>query len=178
MQVISKYKKKIRILLYLIDIFSKCAWVVPFKKKGINIANGFLSIIDSLERKPNRISVDQGSEFYSKSFKKLSEDNNIKMHSKYHEEKSAVAETFIRTLKNKIYKHKTTVSKNVYFDVVIDITEKYNSIIHIIKWSLKWSPKWSQILMLNLILMLNTMLILILKILNSKQSIMLELQST
>ena len=86
MQVISKYNKEIRILLYLIDIFSKYAWVIPFWKKGINIANGFLSIIVGLEKKPNRISVDQGSEFYSKSFKNLSEDNDIKMRSKYNEE--------------------------------------------------------------------------------------------
>ena len=121
MQVISKYNKEIRILLYLIDSFSKYAWVIPFWKKGINIANGFLSIIVGLERKPNRISVDQGSEFYSKSFKNLSEDNDIKMRSKYNEEKSVVAETFIRTLKNKIYKHTTTVSKNIYFDVIIDL---------------------------------------------------------
>ena len=103
-----------------------------FLKKGIDIAHGFLSIIDSLERKPNRISVDQGSEFQSKSFTKLSEDNDIKMHSKYNEEKSVVGEIFIRTLKNKIYKHMATVSKNVYFYVIIDITEKYNNIIRII----------------------------------------------
>ena len=54
------------------------------------------------------------------------------MHSKYNEEKSVVGEIFIRTLKNKIYKHMKTVSKNVYFYVIIDITEKYNNIIRII----------------------------------------------
>ena len=40
------------------------------------------------------------------------------MYSTYYEGKSVIAERFIRTLKNKIYKHMTAVSKNVYFDVL------------------------------------------------------------
>ena len=43
---------------------------------------------------------------------------------------SVVAERFIRTLKSKIYKHMTAVSKNVYFDVLDDIVDKYNNIYH------------------------------------------------
>ena len=52
------------------------------------------------------------------------------MYSTYDEEKSAVAERFIRTLKNKIFKHMTAISKNVYFDVLDDIVNKYNSTVH------------------------------------------------
>ena len=52
------------------------------------------------------------------------------MYSTYNEGKSAVAERFIRTLKNKIYKHMTAVSKNVYFDVLNDIVDKYNKTYH------------------------------------------------
>ena len=44
--------------------------------------------------------------------------------------KSVVAERFIRTLKNKIYKHMTAISKNVYFDVLNDIVDKYNNTYH------------------------------------------------
>ena len=47
------------------------------------------------------------------------------MYSTYNEGKSVAAERFIRTLKKKIYKHMTTVSKNVYFDVLDDIVNKY-----------------------------------------------------
>ena len=47
--------------------------------------------------------------------------SNIEMYSPYNEGKSVVAERFIRTLKNKIFKHMTVVSKNVYFDVLDDI---------------------------------------------------------
>ena len=52
------------------------------------------------------------------------------MYSAYNEGKSVVAERFIRTLKNKLYKHMTTVSKNVYYDVLDDIVKKYNSARH------------------------------------------------
>ena len=61
--------------------------------------------------------VDQGCEFCNNSFKKWLEDNDIKTSSTYNERKSVVAEIYIKTLKNKILKHMTAVSKNVYFDV-------------------------------------------------------------
>ena len=56
--------------------------------------------------------------------------NNIEMYSTYIEGKSVVAERFIRTLKNKIFNHMTAVSKNVYFDVLDDIVNKYNNTVH------------------------------------------------
>ena len=69
MQSLSKYNKGIKYLLCAIDLFSKYAWVVPIKdKKGVSIVNAFQKII-SEGRKPNKIWVDQGSEFYNNSFK-------------------------------------------------------------------------------------------------------------
>ena len=71
MQLISKYEKRIRYLLCTIYIFSKYAWVVPLKdKKGAAIVNALQSILDNSKRKPNKIWVDQGSEFYNNAFKK------------------------------------------------------------------------------------------------------------
>ena len=52
------------------------------------------------------------------------------MYSTHNEGKSVVAERFVRTLKNKIYKHMTAISKNVYFDVLDDIVDKYNNTYH------------------------------------------------
>ena len=52
------------------------------------------------------------------------------MHSTHNEGKSVVAERFIRTLKNKIYKYTTDISKNVYFDVLNDIVDEYNNTYH------------------------------------------------
>ena len=56
--------------------------------------------------------------------------NNIKMYSSYNEGKSVVVERFIRTLKNKIFKHMTAISKNIYFDVLDDIVDKYSNLVH------------------------------------------------
>ena len=52
------------------------------------------------------------------------------MYSTHNEGKSVVTERFIRTLKNKIYKHMKATSKNVYFDVLNDIVDKYNNTCH------------------------------------------------
>ena len=52
------------------------------------------------------------------------------MYSTYNEGKSVVTERFIRTLKNKIFKHITVISKNIYFDVLDDIVNKYNNTVH------------------------------------------------
>ena len=98
-------------------------------KKWSSIVNAFQKII-SEGRKPKKIWVDQGSEFYNNSFKIFLKINNIEMDSTYNEGKFVVAERFIRMLKNKIFKHVTAASKNVYFDVLDDIVHKYNKIVH------------------------------------------------
>ena len=117
MQLISNFNKESRFLLCVVDIFSKYAWVVPLKdKKGITITNAFQKILKESNRKPNKIWVDKGSEFYNNSFKKCLKDNDIEMYSTHNEGKSVVAERFIRTLKAKIYKYLTSVSKTVYID--------------------------------------------------------------
>ena len=88
------------------------------KDKGVSIFNAFQKILKQSDRKPNKIWVDQGSEFYNNVFKKWLKDNDISMYSTHNEGKSVFAERFIRTLTNKIYKHMMAVSKNVYFDVL------------------------------------------------------------
>ena len=120
-----------RYILCAIDLFSKYAFFVPLKdKRGTTIANAFQIVLDSSKRKPNKIWVDQGSEFYNNVFKRWLKDNDIEMYSTHIEAKSVVAERFIRTLKNKIYKLMTAVSKNVYFDVLDRIVDKCNSTNH------------------------------------------------
>ena len=131
MQLLSRYNKGIRFLLYVIDVFSKYAWVIPLKdKKGVSIATAFQSILKQSNRKPNKIWVDKGSEFYNASFKKWLQDNDIVMYSTNNEGKSVVAERFIRMLKSKIYKHMTSIPKNVYIDKLNDIVDEYNNTYH------------------------------------------------
>ena len=81
------------------------------------------------DRKPNKIWVDKGSEFYNNSFKKWQwlQENDIAMYSTHNKGKSVVAERFIRTLNNNIYKYMTSLSKNVYIDKLDDIVNKYNN---------------------------------------------------
>ena len=87
MQSLSKCNKGIKYLLCTIDLFSKYAWVIPIKdKKGTSIVNAFKKIISEKSeaeskgrRKPNNIWVDQGIEFYNKSFKEFLKINNIEM---------------------------------------------------------------------------------------------------
>ena len=100
----SKYNKEIGFLLYAIDLFSKHAQVVPINdKKGVTFVNAFQKLLDSSERKPNKMWVDQGSEYYNFQFENFLKGNNIEIYSTYNEGKSVIAERFIRTLKNKIY---------------------------------------------------------------------------
>ena len=131
MQLLSRYNKGIRFLLCVIDIFSKYPWVVSLKdKKGVSIVTAFQNILKKSNRKPNKIWVDKGSEFHNASFKKWLQDNNIVMYSTHNEGKSVVAERFLRTLKSKIYKHMTSISKNVYIDKLDDILDEYNNAYH------------------------------------------------
>ena len=133
MQSLSKYNKGNKYLLFAIDLLSKYMWVVPIKdKRGTSIVNAFQKII-SKGKNPNKIWVDQAREFKDfkdNSFKDFLKINNFEMYSTYNEGISVVAERFIRTLTNKIFKHMTAISKNVYFDVLDDIVNEYNNTVH------------------------------------------------
>ena len=105
-------------------------------KKGITITNAFQKILDgsnrrrqsqSEGRKPNKIWVDKGSEFYNSFFKKWLKDNDTQMYLIDNKGKSVLAERLIRTLKTKIYKYMTSISKNVYIDKLDDIVNEYNN---------------------------------------------------
>ena len=131
MQLISKFNKGFRFVLCVINIFSKYAWVVPLKdKKGVSIVNAFQKNLKESNRRRNKICVDKGSEFYNNFFKNWLKDNDIEMYSTHNEGKSVVAERFIRTLKTKIYKYMTSISKNMYIDKLDDIVNEYNNTYH------------------------------------------------
>ena len=71
MQSLIGKNKGIKYLLWAIDLFSKYAFVIPLKdKKGISIVNAFNKIIKQSNRKPNKIWVDRGGEFYNNVFEK------------------------------------------------------------------------------------------------------------
>ena len=77
-QSLSKYNKRIEYLLHPTDLFSKHAWVVPLKdKRGITIVNAFQKV--SKRRKPNKIWVNQSSEFYNNLFERILKIDDIEM---------------------------------------------------------------------------------------------------
>ena len=115
-------------LLCVIVIFIKYAWVKFIKdKKGVSIVDAFEKILDDSKGKPNKVWVDKGSKFYNNSFKKWVQDNDIVMYSTNNEWKLFIAERFVRTLINKIYKYITSISKNVYIDKIDNIVKEYNN---------------------------------------------------
>ena len=82
MESLSKYNRGTKNLSCVIDLFSKYPWVIPIKdKKETSILNAFKKILSDSDRKPNKIWVDQGSEFYNKSFKDILKINKIEMYS-------------------------------------------------------------------------------------------------
>ena len=136
MQIITKSNKGFKFLLCVIDSFSKYSWVVPLKdKKGVIIVSPFQKILDdSTElhsmRKSNKIWVGKRSEFYNIFLKIWLNDNYIEMYLKHNEGKSVVVERFTRTLKTKIYKYMTSISKNLHIDKLDDIVNEHNNAYH------------------------------------------------
>ena len=124
--------KDFRFLLCLIDVYNKYAWIDPLKdKKGITSISAFQKNLKESNRKLNKTWVDKCKKLYNRSMKWWLEKNDIEMYSTHNERKSVVAERFIRTLKNKIFKYMISVSKNV--DELDDIVNKYNTYYSTIK---------------------------------------------
>ena len=81
-------------------------------------------MLKQFNRKPSKTWVDKGSEFHNNHFKKWLQDNDIVMYSTQNEGKPFLVEVFIRTLKNRIYKYMTSISKTVYIDKLDDIVNE------------------------------------------------------
>ena len=120
MQLISKFKKGIRVLLYFINIYRKYASVVPLKdEKGISIINTFQENLGKSNHKQNKKWL-QGSGFYNRSVKSWFHNNEMEIYSAQCRE----IYSFIRTWKDRIYNHMTAVSKNVYFGKLDKLVNK------------------------------------------------------
>ena len=90
----------------------------------------FKKNLDESGRRRNKIWVDKGSEFYNRSMKPWLQSNDIKIYSTRNEQKSVVAERFTRTVKNKIYKSMTSISKKMYNGEINDIVDEYKNTYH------------------------------------------------
>ena len=100
MQWLNKYKRGFKHVLCIIDLFSKYAWIAPLKdKRGISIVNAFRKILDNTNRKPNKIWVDLGGEFYKNFLKGFLKINKIEIYSTYNEGKSVVTDGCFKILR-------------------------------------------------------------------------------
>ena len=119
-------------LLLVIDTFSKYGYLIPLKnKKGKTVANALKDIFK--KRKPGKLWTDKGKEFYNKDVKDL-----VELYSTENEEKSSIAERWVRTIKEKMWKYFTDNNTYKYIDALPDLVEDYNNTVHS---STKLTPK-------------------------------------
>ena len=131
MQAFAKFNRGVKYLLAVIDVFSKYGLLIPLKDKtGKSVESALKTIFE--ERKPEKMWVDKGKEFYNKDVKDL-----IELYSTKNEEKSSVVERWIRTMKEKMWKYFTANSTNVYIDVLPDLVKEYDNTRHS---SIKMTP--------------------------------------
>ena len=101
MQAFAQDNDGVNFLLTVLDVFSKYGWIVPLNDKtGNSTAEGFVKILDSSGRRPGKVWVDKGKEFYNKDVKKL-----VKLYSTENEEKSCVNERWNRTMRERMFKY-------------------------------------------------------------------------
>ena len=124
MQAFSKFNRGVKCLLAVIDVFSKYGWLIPLKDKtGKSVASALETIFK--ERKPEKMWVNKGKEFYNKDVK-----DSIELYSTENKEKSSVVERWIRTMKEKMCKYFSAESTNVYIDALPDLVREYNNTRH------------------------------------------------
>ena len=98
MESLPSKNKNVKYLLCVIDGFTKYAWVKMLKDKKGKTVNAFIEIVNESNRKPNKLWVYQGWEFYNKHMKEWLDNNGISMYSTHNKSKSVIAERFIKIL--------------------------------------------------------------------------------
>lgn len=131
MQAFAKYNSGFRFMLTVIDLFSRYAWALPLKDKtGAAVRDAFQHILRTSGRKPEKLWVDEGKEFYNRTMKRWLAENAIEMYSTRNEGKAVVIERFNRTIKSRMWRHFTAGSTNVYVDVLPKLLDNYNHTKH------------------------------------------------
>ena len=134
---LSKYNNNYKFILTVIDIFTKYAWAIPLKNKsGLSITNVFKIVLDespqggSESRKPEKLWVDRGSEFYNKTLKSLLKEYETKLHSTYSDLKAVFIERINRTLLHIINKSMFFNGDGNWVNILNDAVVTYNNNIH------------------------------------------------
>ena len=102
MGLLSSLNRSAKYLFYVLDVFTKYAWVKPLEdEKSKTSLHGFIKIVNESERKSNKLWVDQEKDFYNSFIQKWWDYNDILMHSIRNEGKSEVGERLVKNFKNK-----------------------------------------------------------------------------
>ena len=126
MQALSKENEGYKFLLLVIDTFSKYGWIVPLKdKKGETIVKALKEIFKESGRRPDKLWTDKGREFFNKDVRDL-----VYLYATENEEKSSIAERWIRTMKEKMFKYFTDNNTYKYIDALPELVEDYNNTVH------------------------------------------------
>ena len=142
--IIMPQQNGFKYILTVMDGYTRYAWTVPLKdKKGETVANAFEEIMKKSKRKPNKLWVDQGKEFYNQHMYKIfkfknedilekDENGEYKNHiySVFNSGKNPVIERFNKTLTNKLWKQFTVQEHQKWLNILQKITSKYNNTIH------------------------------------------------
>ena len=113
--------------LTVIDLYTRYAWVIPLKTKtGKEVKLAFKKIFRKSKRKPRKLFVDKGSEFFNREVKPLFEE----IYSTENEGKAVIIERFNRTLKRKLFKQFTKQGNQNWLKILDKIVADYNNNIH------------------------------------------------
>jgi len=137
---LAQFNDRYNCALVCIDIVSRFAWIEPMRSKtGIETTAAFQKILDRAKpRKPEKFQTDDGKEFFNHHFQNLMKQNNIKHFSTKSDKKAAIAERFIKTIKEKIYRYMdVNPSNNRYIETLPGLIESYNNTYHT---KIKMSP--------------------------------------
>ena len=120
-----------RYALIALDIFSRYAYACPMKNKNAAATrDAFLHIFSTSKHQPKKINCDRGTEFYNSTVKKLLKERGITIYSTHNDVKASLVERLIRTLRRKILRHFILSSSTVWYTILQDVVDSYNSDIH------------------------------------------------
>ena len=125
----ARQNKGYKFILVVLDIFSRYARARPLKDKtGSNVASALQEIMT--QTRPDKIWSDRGTEFYNTTVVNLLKSNKIELYSTHNEPKAAIAERFIRTLREKIESNFILTQSTVWYDILPELIREYNHSYH------------------------------------------------
>ena len=131
MQKYANENNGVRFLLCVVDSLSKYAWVLPLlDKRPYTVSVALSKLYSKNKRVPKTVRSDRGTEFMGLQTQNLFKKLGIKHYTADNRTKAAISERFIRTLKEKIWRHFTATGRHKYVDVLQSLVKGYNHSVH------------------------------------------------